>query len=94
MTAAAAGVPEAVRPDLQRVRACLAERVGDEAGRTWRDIAPAVRTALVMLALDVVGDARDFARRPWGSYSPDEQVQLGAIAREFRRQLAGAEALR
>ena len=80
---------------LAAVRDRLAARHAETAaGRTWREIDPAVRTALVMLALDAGPDARTYARQAWSSYSPDVQVTLGAIARTFARELSGAAALR
>lgn len=82
---------------LGAIRAAIVERMGPAGGpaaRTWRDINMAVRTALVMLAIDSPIDAREFARRPWASYTSDEQVALGAVAREFARELTGAGALR
>ncbi|MBP6899514.1 MAG: hypothetical protein KBC73_05465 [Burkholderiaceae bacterium] len=84
----------AQRPGLWAVRQGLAERDADAAGRVWSGISTQVRTALVMLAMDTAGDPREFARRPWASYTADQQLTLGAIARQFARDLAGAEALR
>ena len=82
------------KPHLLALRDSLAAREHDPAGRAWREIGPQVRTALVMLALDVEGDHREYARRPWASYSDSERAALGAIARQFSRELAGAGVLR
>jgi len=85
------------RRELMAVRERLSHRVVRHtggAGEVWRNIPPQIRTALVMLSLDVPGDAREFARRPWASYTEAQQIELGAIAREFKRDLAEAEALR
>ena len=84
----------AARPRLRAVRQELGAKVGDGAGLVWREMSPQVRTALVMLAVDPEGDARDYARRPWESYPEDQRLMLGAIAREFQRALSGAGALR
>ncbi len=64
------------------------------AGRTWSEISLPVRTALVMLAIDAPCDARVFARQQWGTYTSEQQVTLGAIARQFKRELSEADALR
>jgi hypothetical protein len=65
-----------------------------EAGRAWQEMPLSARALLVLLALDPEGDAETIARRPWGSFTADEQTTIGAQARELRRQLAGAEVLR
>lgn len=85
-----------MRADLVAVRAALEARIVKGTGgpgEVWRAISPDVRAALVMLSIDVY-EFREFARRPWGSYSADDQVKLGAAARLFSRELAQAGMLR
>lgn len=99
MSAAAAHSPQkaAGLASLAAVRGRMAVKVATAetaAGRTWREIDPAVRTALVMLALEAGPDSRTYARQAWSTYTPDVQITLGAIARTFAKALAGADALR
>lgn len=94
-TQAAAGKPAPHHlAKLAALRDSLAAREHDPAGRTWRDMHPAVRTVICTVALDECGLAREFARRPWASYTADQRIAIGSAARTFSQALAGAGALR
>ena len=96
-TLQAGAAPGALAAHLGRLRAVRVTLGGaGRDGAAWREIAPVVREVLVMAALDVAetGNPQEFARRPWGSYTDDQCIKLGAIARTFSRELAGAGRLR
>lgn len=61
--------------------------------RTWRAIDPAVRTTLVMIALDTPGDVRALALQAWESFSHSDQSALASMARMFKAELRDAAAL-
>lgn len=73
------------------IRARLEEGQG---ARAWRAMHLGARQLLVTLELQPKGDGLAEACRPWASFTDDERARLGALARELRRNLEGAEALR
>ncbi len=82
---------------LKAVKARIAGRSDDTPQslpvRTWASMAPAVRTALVMLALDTPGEPRELARQSWDAFSDSDKAALAAIARTFNEETRNARCL-
>lgn len=75
---AQAGIRRA-RDAMQRARPNLP-------GEAWRKLTPDVRQLLIAMATDR-RDAQAAAQLPWAQLSDDERLCVGALAREWRRQL-------
>lgn len=65
-----------------------------EAGRVWFDMPLSVRVLLLEVVADGPMTHEAAARQPWAALPPSLQIQLGALARQLHRSLAGAECLR
>lgn len=81
-------IAEAARAVAAAKRGTKAESLGASA---WREMGMQTRTVLVMLgATEAQGDPRAVALQPWGSFSDNDRVQMGAVARELKRNLTNA----
>ncbi len=79
----------------ERLHRVLAAKNPNEFGANaaWRRMNLDTRAMLVSLATDR-RSAMNAASGPWGGFTPDEQVAIGALARLLRRDLAEAGVLR
>jgi hypothetical protein len=83
---------------LARMRAACAQnrQPKDPHGlpaRTWAKMDLRVRSILVMLASSEMGDARETARKPWGSLSDADRQAIAALARTMRDETKDAACL-
>lgn len=62
-------------------------------GQAWRRMAPELRQVLIALGTDR-RDTEAAAALPWAQLSADERIAVGALARDWRRQLETAGWLR
>jgi len=59
----------------------------------WRQLSPDLRAVLLTLCTERSDPHRD-ALQGWAAFGPDERVRIGAMARQFARDLKGAAWLR
>lgn len=79
------------RENLEARQPTGAETTG---ARVWRGMGLAMRTTLVMIASDQPGDPRVIAAQSWEAFSAADRIALGALCRQWARELTGAECLR
>jgi len=60
---------------------------------TWRCMSVELRAHLLTVATERADPLRD-AAQGWSDFNQDEQIAIGALAREWRRQLVNAGWLR
>jgi hypothetical protein len=70
------------------------EWVGDGiAARKWRSMSPALRWCL-LLQCTAADDPARLADAQWHALTPEQRTQVGAAARQWRRELEAAGLLR